>query len=163
MRSAECGIPVPRSNRECGQSRQCQPLNSAFLIPHSALSGGPMFPGLAPRGQCVVCGCVDSSRATCARRSARIRQSSANAATVRTSAAASVGIQWSKRSIMAPEGGERSNQRRRSKRLTTPRAVGAQKTNIHLTRSLFTCASRCSSLASKRAKLSSFSSRRSAR
>ncbi len=115
MRSAECGIPVPRSNRECGQSRQCQPLNSAFLIPHSALSGGPMFPGLAPRGQCVVCGCVDSSRATCARRSARIRQSSANAATVRTSAAASVGIQWSRRSIMAPEGGERSNQRRRSK------------------------------------------------
>ncbi len=107
MRSAECGIPVPRSNRECGQSRQCQPLNSAFLIPHSALSGGPMFPGLAPRGQCVVCGCVDSSRATCARRSARIRQSSTNAATVRTSAAASVGIQWSRRSIMAPEGGER--------------------------------------------------------
>src|SRR6266704_1014652 len=62
-----------------------------------------------------------------------------------------------------PGGGERRNQRRRSKRLTTPRAVGAQKTNIHLTRSLFTCASRCSSLASKRAKLSSFSSRRSAR
>ena len=101
MRSAECGIPVPRSNRECGQSRQCQPLNSAFLIPHSALSGGPMFPGLAPRGQCVVCGCVDSSRATCARRSARIRQSSTNPAIVRTSAAASVGIQWSRTSIVA--------------------------------------------------------------
>ena len=49
----------------------------------------------------MVCGCVDSPRAACARRSARIRQSSTNPAIARTSAAARVGIQWSRTSIVA--------------------------------------------------------------
>src|SRR6266566_4820443 len=42
-------------------------------------------------------------------------------------------------------------------------AVGAQKANIHFTRSLFSSASRCSSFASNLAKLSSLTSRRSLR
>ena len=32
MRSAECGIAMPRSNRKCDRLSQCQPLNSAFRI-----------------------------------------------------------------------------------------------------------------------------------
>jgi len=58
-------------------------------------------PRARARGQCVVCGCVDSPRAARARRSARIRQSSTNPAIAKTSAAARVGIQWSRTSIMA--------------------------------------------------------------
>ena len=37
MRSVECGIVMLRSDRECDRSSQCQPLNAAFRIPHSAL------------------------------------------------------------------------------------------------------------------------------
>jgi hypothetical protein len=63
--------------------------------------GSVAAPRASARGQCVVCGCVDSPRAACARRSARIRQSSTNAAIARTRAAAKTGIQWSRTSIVA--------------------------------------------------------------
>src|SRR3989441_411462 len=89
------------TSRAQGQLGMGRAYRSACEVRHRGYAVRVDVPRACARGQCVVCGCVDSPRATCARRSARIRQSSTNPAIVRTSAAASVGIQWIRTSIVA--------------------------------------------------------------
>src|SRR5207248_7294965 len=56
-------------------------------------------PRAGARGQCVVCGCVDSPRAACARRSARMRVSRTQLAISSTNPPARAGIQWTRKLI----------------------------------------------------------------